>query len=342
MTSIAFGIRVDLNGAPGGFSANGDTLTNIEDVIASSRNDTVTGNASVNRLDGLDGSDTLNGLGDNDTLVGGLGNDTLNGGAGRDVLNGGGGNDTASYAGSSAGVTVSLLLPDGVALVSTGDASGDKLISIESLIGSALADDLAGDALVNELNGGGGDDILTGRAGADVLIGGAGIDRANYLGSAEGVIIKLTAHTADGGDAEGDDLKGIENIAGSSKGDTLTGDAVANVFFGNSGADFLFGNEGNDLLNGGNDGDVLSGGAGNDVLRGDLGNDRMEGGLGNDRLEGGAGDDTYVVSSTTFGVASPASGAEFDVRYVGRAGRAAVCLAVRNRVVAARRRRPAH
>ncbi len=61
-------------------------------------------------------------------------------GAGADRLSGGSGTDTASYAASAAGVAVDLTTGFG----SGGDAQGDILILIETLIGSAYNDTLAG------------------------------------------------------------------------------------------------------------------------------------------------------------------------------------------------------
>jgi serralysin len=157
-------VSVTLNGAitatvtVGGIAE--DTVKNIENIIGGSNNDTLIGDGLSNRLDG------------------GLGNDTLNGGIGGDTLVGGGGNDTASYTGSVAGVTVDLRLA--VAQVSTGDASGDILIGISNLIGSALKDTLNGTTAGNTLNGGGGDDYIDGNGGTDFILGGIGNDTIVY------------------------------------------------------------------------------------------------------------------------------------------------------------------
>lgn len=59
--------------------------------------DSITGDAGANALDGGGGDDTLRGCGGNDTLIGGLGNDHLNGGAGIDVLKGASGNDVIIF-----------------------------------------------------------------------------------------------------------------------------------------------------------------------------------------------------------------------------------------------------
>ncbi len=78
------GVTVDLNlqgAAQNTVAAGSDTLTGIENLVGSSLNDTLTG----------DGNDNV-----------------IEGGSGNDALAGGGGVDTASYAGATAGVTVSL------------------------------------------------------------------------------------------------------------------------------------------------------------------------------------------------------------------------------------------
>jgi serralysin len=87
------------------------------------------------------------------------------GGAGGDALRGGAGIDAASYAGSDAGVTVSLATGAG----SGGHAAGDTLREIENLIGSGHADALIGNAGNNVLDGGLGSDRLTGGAGLDAF-----------------------------------------------------------------------------------------------------------------------------------------------------------------------------
>ena len=75
-------------------AAQGNVLTNIENVIGSNADDTITGDGMNNTLSGGTGADVLNGGGGNDTLSGGAGGDTLNGDGGNDTLSGGAGDDT--------------------------------------------------------------------------------------------------------------------------------------------------------------------------------------------------------------------------------------------------------
>ncbi|MBF6033475.1 calcium-binding protein, partial [Pseudomonas sp. P155] len=115
----------------------------------------INGTSGTDTLVGTSGADELYGFAGNDSLSGGEGNDLLDGGAGADVLNGGNGIDTASYANSTAGVTVNLTAGTGVG----ADAQGDTLTSIEAVIGSAFNDILTAQASGSTLNGGAGNDI---------------------------------------------------------------------------------------------------------------------------------------------------------------------------------------
>ncbi|WP_037006399.1 calcium-binding protein, partial [Pseudomonas asplenii] len=114
----------------------------------------INGTSGADTLVGTTGADELYGFAGNDSLDGGAGNDLLDGGAGADVLNGGAGTDTASYANSTAGVTVNLVTGTGVG----GDAQGDTLIGIERVVGSAFNDTLTAQTNGHSLVGGQGND----------------------------------------------------------------------------------------------------------------------------------------------------------------------------------------
>lgn len=281
------------------------------------------------------GNDTINGLEGDDLLIGWTGNDILNGGTGADALIGGilnvvlnvgsleiSGVDAATYAGSSAAVHVDLsdtatlnLSLLGITLALTGattghggDAEGDTLAGITNLAGSAFDDYLGGNSLDNALIGGQGDDTLRGAAGADTLNGGSGIDTATYAGSNAGVAVDLSTGAAALGHAQGDVLISIENLIGSSFGDSFRGSAGANRLEGRDGNDVIDGGDGKDALLGGAGVDLLTGGTGDDSLKGDDGDDVISGGDGRDLLVGGAGNDTM------------AGGAGTDIYYVEDAG----------------------
>ena len=287
-----------------GGHAEGDVLTEIENIIGSAHDDVLVGDDAANRLEG---------------------------GGGADRLDGGAGSDWASYKSSNEGVTVDLA----AGTAAGGDAQGDVIENIENLSGSGFADVLRGDDNANRLDGGGGDDWLLGSSGADQLDGGAGLDGLSYELSAAGVTVNLGEGTSAGGYAQGDVFTSIEHVMGSEYRDVLMGDADANELYGIGGDDELKGDAGDDTLEGGAGADRLDGGAGldwavyltsdagvtvnladstvagghaqgdtlmsieniagsdyRDVLTGDNGPNELHGAGGNDELRGQDGDDS--------------------------------------------------
>jgi hypothetical protein len=78
----------------------------------------------------------------------------------------------------------------------------DTLLSVENVIGTALADSLTGDANSNELSGKAGNDTLVGGAGDDRLNGGVGADSVSG-GAGDDIIEQIVedaGDTLDGGD----------------------------------------------------------------------------------------------------------------------------------------------
>ena len=183
-----------------------------------------------------------------------------------------------------------------------------------------------------------GDDTLEGGVGADILEGGVGTgggegggtDTASYASSTNGVTVSLEDEEGTQGDAAGDTLLNIENLIGSDKGDTLTGDGEVNRIQGGEGSDIIEGGAGFDDLDGGTDAgrdtskDTLSyanegvgvvvnlddggsqtsnrdtisnfenviGSNEGDTITGDDEDNTLQGGAGVDTLRGGAGVDT--------------------------------------------------
>ncbi len=135
--------------------------------------------------------------------------------------------------------------------------------------------------------------MLSGGLGADSLVGGSGSDTVSYAGSNAAVDVDLQTGTHSGGHAAGDTISGVENLAGSDHGDTLTGDAAGNVLDGGAGDDSLDGGAGDDWLVGGSGVDTLAGGLGTDTLTGGADGDRFvfSGSLGDQHIaDFGAGD----------------------------------------------------
>ena len=134
----------------------------------------------------------------------------------------------------------------------------------DTVIGNEAANFLEGHHGNDTLVGGAGDDWLVGGPGADRLDGGAGDDGVSYLWSEPGVRVDLGAGEAAGGDADGDTLRGIEDLRGSAHDDALTGSDASNSLLGRDGNDTLSGGAGDDWLYGGAGADRLDGGAGDD------------------------------------------------------------------------------
>lgn len=308
-----------------GGDAEGDRLIDIEYIEGSNGDDILLGDDDENTLEGLNG---------NDSLSGGKGKDFLVGGAGSDTLDGGADEDSTSYIPSPAAVFINL--KTGVAF--GGDAEGDRLISIESVQGSAYNDIIFGNdgnnhlaGLVGDdrLYGGDGDDSLegdnaglSGNLGDDWLLGGKGKDKLNgggyvnespgqdwasYLTSAAGVDVSLIRGTGKGGDAEGDQLDFAGRITRSE--DPNKAPKVEPIE-GYSTIENLEGSSHNDTLEGDLAGNILKGLGGNDKLNGGGNNDTLFGGAGADTFEGGSGLDwvdysdspDYVVVSLLAGI----------------------------------------
>ena len=294
----ATGVTVSLLKHKGFGDAAGDTLFNIENVQGTNAADTLIGDVGNNVLDGGKG---------NDRLYGGLGNDVLAGGAGADRLYGGGGLDFASYNDNHATKAVHIDLLNHV--YKGGDAAGDKLVSIENVVGSKFGDFIQGDAGSNVLDGGAGNDTINSGGGKDDLRGGDGNDHLAdtsvgigsvvifdpgagsdtiigngddilfYAGATSGISIDLLAGTA-GGAAAGDVYQGIASVYGSSFNDVL-----------------VSGNAGNaDMRGGAGSDDMTLHGAFDRALGGD-GNDRVTLLGRNENGQGGAGDDILDASN---------------------------------------------
>ncbi|MFZ4758794.1 MAG: beta strand repeat-containing protein, partial [Burkholderiaceae bacterium] len=267
------GVTVDLTltGAQLGVGdAFGDRLSGFENLSGSSLDDLLRGDTAANLLAGGGGDDTLQGAAGNDTLQGGAGNDVLVGGAGADTLDGGLGADTASYAATTAAVTINLGSTS--AQGGSGEAAGDVFVSVENLVGTSY------------------DDLIVSGAAANSIDGGAGIDTVSYTNSALGVVVDLSLviPQISTGDAGGDLLVRVENLAGSSLADSLLGDAVGNR---------LAAGQGNDTLEGRAGADTLDGGAGQDLVSYASSNAGVSVDLGRTLGQLGAGDvlgDVYV------------------------------------------------
>ena len=231
-----------------GGDAAGDHLFSIENLIGSAFNDRLTGASNSNVLTGGRGSDTLDGKG---------------------------GIDTADYSPENIDHVV-VQLQDGGAGTggefssTTQQISTDTLLNIENVTGTQGNDTITGNSDDNVLDGRGGDDTLDGGFGDDTLIGGGGTDTASFtshdtisfplsevntitlgLSGADGVATRSEVFNGLRLIVETDVLRGIANVTGSSRPETITGNELANTLDGGGGSDVIDGGLGNDELFGG-------------------------------------------------------------------------------------------
>jgi Ca2+-binding RTX toxin-like protein len=168
------------NDGPAGQANN--VGSDIEAVVGTPGDDTITGGPSPDDFEGEGGNDVLAGNGGNDALAGGPGNDRLVGGPGDDELDdsegnddmvGGDGDDTAIIVQALA-LTISL---DDQPNDGAGGEAKNVHSDVENVTTGPGTDKITGSAAVNRLDGGPGDDQIDGRGGVDTLKGGAGDDR---------------------------------------------------------------------------------------------------------------------------------------------------------------------
>lgn len=161
--------------------------------------------------------------------------------------------------------------------------------------GGAIADVYIGSDAYNVMYGSGGDDLLGGAAGQDYFVGGAGADfmdggaglnQVGYDFSPAAVEIHLDGSSlGKGGDAEGDRLLNIVEVAGSAFADKLYGSAGHDILSGGGGYDHLEGLGGDDMLRAGEGGAEMFGGSGSDWFFAGSGADKIDGGDGLDRAD---------------------------------------------------------
>ena len=301
-----------------------DTYKNIEGVIGTNYNDTITGGSHDDKIYAGSGNDKVYGLGGNDWIDAGSGNDSVDGGDGNDTIYGGTGND-------------SLLGGSGKDWIDAGNDNDtvDGGAGNDTIYGGAGNDSLLGGSGKDRIDAGSGNDTVDGGAGNDTIYGGSGNDTINGgdgndwidAGSGDdsvvmlvttdnvdtidagtgidtlvltgtvggtGVLIADLSSTTDqvvsiGGVADARVQKNFENLDASGLGSSI-------YATGTSGADVITGSAGND---------TLSGGAGNDTIFGGAGNDSLTGGSGADQLTGGSGQDRFIYQLATD---SPAAG----------------------------------
>jgi Ca2+-binding RTX toxin-like protein len=171
----------------------------------------------------------------------------------------------------------------------------DSLINRTSnlIVGSAGNDTLTDSSGDDVIVGGAGNDTLISDAGKDTLNGGDGIDTVSFAGRSMAVSVML-ANGRFYDDVSFGKVVDVENVIGTSYGDTL---------IGSLGAETLLGGDGNDMIDGNRGADMLDGGAGNDTIIWNADATSIVGGAGTDTLVVESNGDTLELggASTTNG-----------------------------------------
>jgi len=231
----------------------------LENILAGSGSDTLTGTSGNNSFTGGSG---------NDSLSTSAGNDTLNGGAGNDTLVGGADNDSYTGFSSTSGNDV---ITDSAGASDSADFTGLKTSQV-----SWTAVDTNADGKIDQLKAdmGGGNSALINN-----YFDNTGTS-AGASGQGSGLIESLIF--------DDDTSVTFSEVQGFINPSTAT-----------SGNDLLKGTTGNDSINALAGNDTIFAFAGNDSLTGGLGNDSIDGGDGDDTyvFASGFGTDTIVDAS---------------------------------------------
>lgn len=213
--------------------------------------DTISG---IERVEGSRMADRFTGSDADEQFTGLRGNDTINGGGGDDLVR----YDRDARWGGMMGVNVNLA----TGFATDGWGNTDRLLNIESVLGSGSSDTIVGNSQDNWIIGGDGVDVINGGLGRDTL---EFWDDEVFNGAVVNLSLS-TQQVQNDGFGNMETLVGIENLFGTFLGDTLTGNGFANDLYGDGGNDSLSGGGGNDTLNGGVGVDTLTGGTGSDVF----------------------------------------------------------------------------
>lgn len=299
---------------------------NLENLISSTGNDTLTGNAADNVLSAGAGNDRLTGGPGDDTYLfekatvpetdvvaeePGGGTDRLDFSVGSDEprrLFGGGvpllPDDPLTVDLAS---TTTALMSSATRTIVT--AAAGQAANLEDVVGGVAGDTITGNASSNVLDGGPGDDALAGGQGDDRLLGGTGSDRLAGGPGDDDYVLAPARPFAPETDSiaelpgEGSDLLDLSGLragdgatvdlssASTSLGGTANRTLLAAVAGQGASLEDVRGGPGDDTLTGNGLANVLVGGSGNDLLTGNAGADVLRGGPGDDRLFGTAGDD---------------------------------------------------
>jgi Ca2+-binding RTX toxin-like protein len=252
-----------------------------------------------------------------DELKGGPARDVFQFEPGRDDMDGRDGNDAITYVGADAGISLSL---SASSAFNDGRANDpDRVLNVESGIGSAFDDTIVGSAFGDLLFGGAGADTLRGANGDDILRGEDGNDDLG-AGAGNDLLIGDDGNDQLDGGADDDDVNGQNGD------DTFVGDVGADTYNGGSGRNTLDYSDRSDgvtvtLTSGAPDDGGAADNNADDAnaiqdLIGTSGVDNLTGAFGTNLIKGGAGDDELHVKDggvDTADCGAGDDGVEFDL-----------------------------
>ena len=277
------GVTVDLRDADGdgfhdtasGGHAQGDRISNFEDVTGSAHADVLRGDDGANRLDGGAGRDVLHGGAGDDELTAGS-----NEGSGWQELYGEAGSDTYRIGRADGQVRIGSAAEG----MSRWDKDTVEFTDLSLADVEFTAHDFAAGGTVDSPEG----PALVVRWTKD---GQSGELRISHMGRRIERFVFADGSALTRIDADWMARARPELFAGRSN-DRLIGTSGDDVLTSGSTDDHLRGERGDDWLDAGAGDDNVLGGFGADTVHGGAGNDRLSGGLDADVLNGGAGRDT--------------------------------------------------
>jgi Ca2+-binding RTX toxin-like protein len=306
-----------------GAQSGQDTFTQIQNIIGSQGDDTITGDSANNVIDGQGGGDQIDG---------------------------GGGSDIVSYVNTIASYTF-VAASDGYLQV-WDYAYTDTIINVETfsfagidflysavaaaaasvMSGTASADTITGSSAAEAIFGGAGNDTISGLAGNDLIYGDGGNDvifageGTNNIngGTGSDTLIISGVQTDFTIDIQADRSvlitgSGVSNYVADVEWITFDAPEGQNdssldvVYFieanssttatGTNSAETLTGTAGQDTIHGLGGGDTIFGLEGNDVIDAGAGDDVIFAGTGHNIIYGGDGSDTIIIDGAYAGFA---------------------------------------
>ncbi|MCP5084534.1 MAG: calcium-binding protein [Alphaproteobacteria bacterium] len=292
------------------------TVAAVENVVTNEGNDTITGDANSNFLNGGSGNNIIiGGLGNDvlragdgdDDLFGGQGNDNLDGGngfnrlfaeTGTDIVQGGDDGDQVfveDLNGDNAdggadfdtlifnfGAGVNINLTTGAASVVGNPGDTGTYTNFEAVASMGGGATIIGTNVRNGLTGNGGTNTINGLDGDDTIsVNGVG-DMIDGGAGFDDVIFATSNDVTVNLVAGTTDILGTMGTVSSIEG-LITG-AGNDQIAGDGANNHIAGEGGNDTIAAGDGNDTVLGGAGNDVLNGDAGIDNIKGGDDDDLI----------------------------------------------------------